>query len=340
MAAKSTHRKREEGDSPAKQRPLIDLGEGAKTRAVSPVRKIVDSVSFTVYKGALSDAPQSLKKDAKPPIAQPFVKWAGGKRNLMNSIKPLLPETFNNYYEGFVGGGALFFAIIDRITNAYLSDNNLDLVVTYQEIKKDPTLLIERLRRYDDGHSPDQYQRVREAATPQDPVEMAARFIYLNKTCFNGLWRVNKSGKFNVPMGDYKNPKIVDEENLMACHKALQKATIEFHPYQRIDPRPRAGDFCYFDPPYQPTTEDSFTAYTKENFTERNQSELRDFAVDLHRAGVKVMLSNSKTKFIENLYSAKGLDKIFRLHIVRAPRTVNCKPNARGAVDEYLITNY
>jgi DNA adenine methylase len=169
---------------------------------------------------------------------------------------------------------------------------------------------------------------------------MAARFIYLNKTCFNGLWRVNKSGKFNVPIGNYKNPKIVDEENLMACNKALQKAIITCHDYKEIDPRPQKGDFCYIDSPYQPTADDSFTAYTKENFTERNQSELRDFAVELHKAGVLLMLSNSKTKHIKTLYSEKGLDKVFYFHTVKAPRTVNCKPNARGAVDEYLITNY
>ncbi|MGB9179625.1 MAG: Dam family site-specific DNA-(adenine-N6)-methyltransferase [Pyrinomonadaceae bacterium] len=272
-------------------------------------------------------------------IAQPFVKWAGGKRNLLNSLKSHLPAEFNNYHEIFVGGGALFFALIDRITHAYLSDNNLDLVVTYQEIKKDPKHLIARLKDYAAGHSREQFQRVRNES-PQAPVEMAARFIYLNKTCFNGLWRVNKSGKFNVPIGDYKKPKILDEENLMACHRALQKATITCHDYRAINTRPQRGDFCYIDPPYHPTTDDSFTAYTKENFTEKNQSELRDFAVELHKAGVLLMLSNSKTKHIKNLYSEKGLDRIFNLHTVQAPRTVNCKPHARGAVDEYLITNY
>ncbi len=171
---------------------------------------------------------------------------------------------------------------------------------------------------------------------PTDEVGVAARFIYLNRTCFNGLYRVNKSGKFNVPIGSYKNPGIVNEDNLMACHKALQKATITYHIYKDIDPMPQAGDFVYLDPPYHPTTEDSFTAYTKENFTEQNQSELRDFALELHRAGVKVMLSNSKTQFIKDLYS----DRAFNLYTVQAPRAVNCKPHQRGAVDEYLITNY
>lgn len=267
--------------------------------------------------------------------AQPFVKWAGGKRNLLNAIRPLLPAEFRNYYEAFIGGGAVFFAIADCVEHAYLSDNNLDLVITYQVIKADPTHLIARLKEYAASHSPEQYYSVRETEY-KDDVGVAARFIYLNKTCFNGLYRVNKSGKFNVPMGSYKNPGIVNGENLMACHKALQKATITYHDYKDIDPKPHTGDFVYLDPPYHPTNDDSFTAYTKENFTEQNQSELKDFALELHRAGAKVMLSNSKTKFIKDLYS----NGIFHLHTVQAPRAVNCKPNQRGAVDEYLITNY
>jgi DNA adenine methylase len=301
---------------------------------VSPIKTSANESSIAVHASAAVDAP--VISDSQPATtAQPFVKWAGGKRSLLNSIRPLLPREFRNYYESFVGGGALFFAMADRITQAYLSDNNLDLVITYQVIKKDPTHLIARLKEYAGGHSSEQYYRVRDEE-PQDHLEVAARFIYLNKTCFNGLFRVNKSGKFNVPMGDYKKPNIVNEENLLACHQLLQRAIITFHPYNEIDPRPQAGDFCYLDPPYHPTTDDSFTAYTKESFTEQNQNELRDFALELHRAGVYVMLSNSKTKFIENLYS----DKAFHLHTVQAPRMVNCKPSARGAVDEYLITNY
>jgi DNA adenine methylase len=341
MTAKQTKKKQAEREAERDpQQPFMDFGDATNNMLnTPPVKKPVDKASFIVHKGALAEVQEPLIEDAVETTAQPFVKWAGGKRNLLNSIRPLLPTEFKNYHEIFVGGGALFFALIDRITQAYLSDNNLDLVVTYQEIKKDPTKLIARLKEYAEGHSYKQFQRVRDEA-PQDPVEMAARFIYLNKTCFNGLWRVNKSGKFNVPMGDYAKPKIVDEENLMACNRALQKATITCHDYREIDPRPQKGDFCYIDSPYQPTADDSFTAYTKENFTEKNQSELRDFVVELHRAGVLLMLSNSKTKHIKNLYSEKGLDKFFRFHTVQAPRTVNCKPNNRGAVDEYLITNY
>jgi len=310
------------------QQPFIDFGDVNNIILNTlPIKNHGERSSFTIHKGALAEAQE--------PTAQPFVKWVGGKRNLMNSIKAHLPAKFNNYYEDFVGGGAVFFALLDRITQAYLSDNNLDLVITYEMIKDDPTSLIARLKELAAGHSSEQFYSVREQEH-SDPAEVAARFIYLNKTCFNGLYRVNKSGKFNVPVGDYKNPNIVNEENLLACHKALKKAIITYHDYRAIEPKPKAGDFCYFDPPYHPTADDSFTAYTKENFTEQNQSELRDYALELHRAGVYVMLSNSKTQFIEDLYS----DKPFRLHTVQAPRTVNCKPKSRGAVDEYLITNY
>lgn len=322
------------------QQPFIDFGDSDQFMSNAPAAKnSVDRTSFTVHKGTLADSQEPLISIAKEPSAQPFVKWAGGKRNLMQSIKMHLPVEFKNYYEIFLGGGAVFFALGERITRAYLSDNNLDLVVTYEEIKKDPTRLVARLKELSAGHSPQQYELMR-AAEPKDAVEMAARFIYLNKTCFNGLWRVNKAGKFNVPMGNYKNPNIVNEGNLLACNKALQKATITCHDYKRIKPKPKAGDFVYCDSPYHPTTDDSFTAYTKENFTEKNQSELRDFAVEIHKAGAKIMLSNSKTKLIKSLYSDNGMNKIFRLHTVQAPRTVNCKPAARGSVDEYLITNY
>lgn len=338
MTAKRKQKEQADGDAERDpSQPFIDFGDAINIMLnTPPIKNPVDKSSFTVHKGALADVPEEKEPEkSSEAVAQPFVKWVGGKRSLMNSIKAHLPPTFNNYYELFVGGGAAFFALIDKITQAYLSDNNLDLVITYQVIKADPTHLIARLKELATGHSEEQFYQVR-AEEPTDPVEVAARFIYLNKTCFNGLFRVNKSGKFNVPIGNYKSPNIVAEENIMACHQALQKAIITYHDYSEIEPRPQRGDFVYLDSPYHPTADDSFTAYTKENFTEQNQSELRDFALELHKAGVYVMLSNSKTKLIADLYS----DAAFHLHTVQAPRTVNCKPNARGAVDEYLITNY
>src|SRR5215213_6587737 len=329
MTVRDKKNARARRDEPAEQ-PSIDFGDAVMTMLnTPPIKNPVDKSSFTVLKGALADA-ETPAPDVSEKGAHPFVKWAGGKRSLLNVIKPLLPSEFKRYFENFVGGGALFYAVADRITEAYLSDNNLDLVITYQVIKRDPAPLIARLKELAAGHNEEQYYAVRDEV-PTDPVEVAARFIYLNKTCFNGLFRVNKSGKFNVPIGDYKNPGIVQEENILACHKALQKATITYHDYRDVDPKPARGDFVYLDSPYHPTADDSFTAYTKENFTEKNQRELRDYAVELHKRGVRVMLSNSKTKLIEELYSADGMDRIFKLHTVQAPRTVNCKPGARGA---------
>ena len=339
MTARNTKKTRDEAADDTQQ-PSIDFGNASMAMLnTPPVKNAVDKASFTVHRGALADVEAPPVLTPQELIAVPFVKWVGGKRSLINVIKPLLPAQFNNYFESFVGGGALFYAILDRITKAYLSDNNLDLVITYQVIRDNPAPLIARLKELAAGHNEGQYYAVRDEA-PTDPIEVAARFIYLNKTCFNGLYRVNKSGKFNVPMGEYKNPGIVQEENLLACHKALHKATITYHDYREVDPKPARRDFAYFDSPYHPTADDSFTAYTKENFTERNQRELRDYAVELHKRGVYVMLSNSKTRLIEDLYSADGMDRIFTIHTVQAPRTVNCKPGARGAVDEYLITNY
>jgi DNA adenine methylase len=342
MTARNTGKTRDRRDEAAgdSQQTPMDFGDAVTTMLdTPPVKNPSDKSSFTLHRGALAEVEEPAPASPQGLVAVPFVKWVGGKRSLINVIKPLLPARFNRYFENFVGGGALFYAVIDRITEAFLSDNNLDLVITYQVIKENPAPLIARLKELAAGHDDTQYYAVRDEV-PTGPVEVAARFIYLNKTCFNGLWRVNKSGKFNVPMGDYKNPGIVQEDNLLACHRALRKATITYHDYRDVDPKPARGDFAYFDSPYHPTAEDSFTAYTKENFTERNQHELRDYAVELHKRGVYVMLSNSKTRLIKDLYAGDGMDKFFTLHTVQAPRSVNCKPNARGAVDEYLITNY
>ena len=265
--------------------------------------------------------------------SQPFVKWVGGKRSLLSKLHELLPEKFNNYYEPFVGGGALFFSLVDKINQATLVDKNLELVLAYKVIKKEPQKLIELLREHSEHHSKDYYYKLRKTKLT-DPVHIAARFLYLNKTCFNGLYRVNQKGGFNVPMGQYANPNIIQEDNILVCHQALQKVEIKYGEFENISPQ--KGDFIYFDPPYHPTSEVSFTEYTKDNFTERDQVRLRDFILSLHKKGVFIMLSNSKTKLIEDIYRAK----YFKHHLVYAPRFVNCKPSDRGKVGELIITNY
>ncbi len=282
------------------------------------------------------DAEQEQEGVTSQGVATPFVKWVGGKRNLMHILIHKTPETFGNYYEPFVGGGALFFELArcGRLSKAHLSDTNLDLVFAYQAIKKDPTALIEKLKEHTKRHSDEYYYKVRAKNYLDDPVEIAARFIYLNKTGYNGLYRVNSKGEFNVPVGRYKNPGIVQEENIWACHKALKNAEIRYGEFDIITPQ--RGDFVYFDPPYHPTDETSFTKYSKLDFTEQDQVRLSKFAVKLHKNGVKVMLSNSDTHFIKDLYNSS----VFKITIVQAPRFVNCKPNKRNAVNEVLITNY
>lgn len=281
-------------------------------------------------------APAQEKPFVNGRVAEPFVKWVGGKRSLIPEILPRMPKRIGTYHEPFVGGGALFFAIADQIDRAVLTDNNFELVLTYSVVKRNPRELIAELERHATHHErrgATHYYEVR-SAQPKDPVDIAARFIYLNKSCYNGLYRVNQAGRFNVPMGKQASSGILSEANIMACHRALKRATIKLTDFARIEPEP--GDFAYFDPPYHPTSDVSFTKYTKENFTERDHVRLRDFAVEIGKQGVNVMVSNSNTKFIRGLYSAKT----FRRAIVLSPRFVNCKPARRGAVEELLITNF
>lgn len=281
--------------------------------------------------------PRSTAASPTARPAQPFVKWVGGKRSLLPELQQRLPEGFNNYFEPFVGGGALYFSLAkllhDYGQQAVLCDSNFELTVAYQVVKKQPHRLIAALQEHAAQHGKAYFYRVRKAS-PSDPVEIAARFIYLNKTCYNGLYRVNKSGGFNAPLGNYQNPNIVATDTILACSTALQSARILMGDFTSIEPEP--GDFVYFDPPYHPTDDQSFTQYTKENFTEVDQVRLRDFALELHRKGVHVMVSNSKCRFVEHLYRHRD----FHQHVIRAPRLVNCKPGGRNKVEELLITNY
>lgn len=232
----------------------------------------------------------------------------------------------------------MFFETHKQLSKAYLSDSNWDLMITYKAIQTNPYELIERLKIYESNHSDKYYYKRRSKIfykkILKNPIEIAARFLYLNRTCYNGLYRVNRSGNFNVPMGNYDNPSIVNEQRILACSRALQSAVIQYKEFHMT--KPQNGDFVYFDPPYHPTDELSFTSYTKLDFTEKDQVRLRDFALELHKTGVFIMLSNSDTKFIRNLYDQKP----FIIKTVSAPRMVNCKSEKRGAVQEVLILNY
>jgi DNA adenine methylase len=279
----------------------------------------------------LSDIPEDEEQGDK---ATPFLKWVGGKRSIMHELTSRLPEHFNTYWEGFVGGGALFFELQSKLNNAVLNDANMDLILTYKVIQKDVEKLIEILEKHQAKHNEVYYYHIRSQHNLEDPIEIAARMIYLNKTCFNGLYRVNSKGEFNVPMGKYVNPGICQKDNLLLCNKALQNVDVRYGDYSKLSPQ--NGDFIYFDPPYHPTTDTSFTKYAVDGFTEQNQRELSEFCKSLHKKGVKIMVSNSNTPFIRDLY--KG--NMFKISIVNAPRLVNCKPNGRNAVEEVLITNY
>ena len=266
--------------------------------------------------------------------AQPFVKWAGGKRSVVEELVARFPPDFNRYWEPFVGGGALFFRIHDEVSEAHLSDSNLDLMIAFEVVRSSPAELTDRLERHARRHSKEYYYRVRGRHGLTDPIELAARLIYLNKTCYNGLYRVNREGKFNVPIGSYENPEIVGGENIHLCSAASQLASFKWREFDAIEPS--FGDLVYFDPPYHPVNSTSFTSYTKLAFGDRDQKRLRDFALELHRGGVHVMLSNSDTPLIRELYR----DDMWSIDSLKVPRSVNSKGNGRGAVDELVITNY
>lgn len=243
------------------------------------------------------------------------------------------PSSFNSYYEPFLGGGALFFEQSSSLSRAYLSDTNIELIIAYQVIRDSPEELISTLRRHAEKNSEEYFYSLRQQE-PSDPVELAAWLIYMNKTGYNGLFRVNRRNGFNVPYGRNPNANIAQPENIRACSAALSRAHIRYGSYKDI--APSSEDFVYFDPPYHPTTETSFVRYSSSGFTERDQQELADFATKLHRKGVKVMLSNSDTPFIRDIYRASH----FNIASVEAPRAVNCKPEGRGGAAEVIVTTY
>ena len=258
--------------------------------------------------------------------AYPFVKWAGGKRSLIPEIVSVLPERFKSYWEPFVGGGAVFFALDSRIRKAHLSDTNLDLMLTYKMLSKRPKDVIKALRKHQREHGPRYYLRVRNKQhDQQDPVLLAARFIYLNKTCYNGLYRVNKQGKFNVPIGRHNNPAICDKDNLLAVSGVLGKADMKVTDFNEINPK--QGDLVYCDPPYDGT----YSGYTDAGFGNEDQRALRDACERWRSAGCHVIVSNSDTDLIRQLY--KG----FKLHEVSAPRHINSNGKGRGRVGDLLI---
>ena len=229
--------------------------------------------------------------------ALPFVKWAGGKRGLVPEIQKLLPANVGVYWEPFVGGGAVFFGLGEYVRSARLSDVNGELAVAYQIVKEQPEELIALLKKHAGSHEDKKYfYRVRHGGYSDDPVEVAARLVYLNKTCFNGLYRVNKKGQFNVPRGSYTKPNICDADGIRKASRKLQKAVIQFGDFGDI--QPGEGDLVYCDPPYDGT----FANYSTGGFGDEEQRRLRTAAQQWHGNGVKVIISNADTPLIRNLY--------------------------------------
>jgi DNA adenine methylase len=268
-----------------------------------------------------------------PLDGRPFLKWAGGKTKLIQQYNFYFPKVYKTYYEPFLGGGAVFFYL--NPTNATLTDINAELVNAYRCVKDNVEELIKLLDIHQLKHSRDYYYDVRRFAYATD-LEKAARLIYLNKTCFNGLYRENSQGEFNVPIGKYKNPKICNPVLLRAVSVTLQNAQIEVRPFEDILNYARSGnDFVYFDPPYHPLSSTSnFTAYSRYLFSQNDQIRLKEVFAELAKRGVKVMLSNSDCEFIRELYSE------FNIYSILASRLINSKATNRGKISEVLITSY
>jgi DNA adenine methylase len=275
---------------------------------------------------------------------RPFLKWVGGKTQLLPELIARIPNQIDRYFEPFIGGGAFFFYLQPK--RATIVDINQELINTYRVIKEKPEELIEDLKQH--IYSKEYYYQIRNIDRAIEyqlwsDVQKASRLIYLNKTCFNGLYRVNRSGQFNTPIGKYKNPKIVDETNLRACSQVLQNTKIIHGSFLQIEQQVETfnkmsvqkNDFVYFDPPYAPLNATSnFTGYSQNGFDESMQLSLRNLCLRLTAKNVRFMLSNSNAPLILDLY------RDFKIEFVYAARAINSQADKRGKIPEVIITNY
>ena len=270
-------------------------------------------------------------------VCKPVIKWVGGKRQLVSVLKDLLPKEYNRYFEPFIGGGALFFSL--QHPKSFISDYNHELTNLYRVIRDEPEALIEDLKKH---HNTEQYyyelralDRTKELYSQLSDVARASRFIYLNKTGFNGLYRVNRNGEHNVPYGRYKNPNWLDSQNILACSKLLAQTEIQTGDFEIIKEHIQKGDLIYFDPPYVPlNTSSNFTAYTDQGFDDSMQFRLKELCDYIDSIGAYFMLSNSYTEFILDLY------KEYDITTVMASRAVNSKASGRGKIREVVVRNY
>ena len=275
----------------------------------------------------------------KNKLVSPVLKWVGGKRQLLPTIKPMLPKRITTYCEPFVGGGAVLFELQPQ--KAIVNDINSDLILVYSVIKDNVEELIELLATYPNEEEffyiLRNIDRDREKYNSLSEIEKAARIIFLNKTCYNGLYRVNNAGEFNSPFGKYKNPNIVNAPVLRAVSRYFNSSEIVFHStdFSNVLETVRKGTFVYLDPPYDPVSDTaSFTGYSKGGFSKEQQIQLRECCDSLNARGIKFMLSNSATDFIKKQYAN------YHITLVQAKRAINSVASKRGDVDEVIITNY
>ncbi len=275
----------------------------------------------------------------KNPLVSPVVKWVGGKRQLLQDILKHIPDKYSTYYEPFVGGGAVLFHLQPR--KMVINDINEELMNVYNVICNNVEELIEDLKKH--KNEADYFYKIRELDRDREKyaqlnnIERASRIIYLNKTCYNGLFRVNRQGEFNTPFGRYKNPNIANEATLKAVNNYFNKAkiTLKCGDFEEAVKGIRRGGFVYFDPPYDPVSESAnFTGYDKGGFDKDEQIRLKKLCDKLNNRGVKFLLSNSSTEFILDLY------KDYNITIVKAKRSINSKGDGRGDVNEVLVKNY
>ena len=275
-------------------------------------------------------------------MLEPFVKWAGGKRQIMDKLLEFMPVKFKKYYEPFVGGGALLLTLSP--VRAVVNDSNKELMYVYKCLRSKRLFVkfYELCKIHEQNHSEEYYYKIRDldrnktAYAKMTMPEKAARCLYLNKACFNGLYRVSSKGFFNVPSAKRERVKCFDEENILALHNYFnkRKPVLLCKDFAEAVKTAKAGDFVYFDPPYDVVGEQSFTSYTTGGFGKKEQERLRDIIKELTQKGVLVMASNANTPFIQSIYQG------FNINVIKARRNINSKGDGRGKVEEVIITNY
>ncbi|MFW6026133.1 MAG: DNA adenine methylase [Candidatus Woesearchaeota archaeon] len=269
-----------------------------------------------------------------------YVKWAGGKKQLISQFEKFFPEKVDRYLEPFVGGGAVAFYMLKtrRPKETIISDINKELMTGYKVIRDKLDELMGKLKEHKENHCKEYYYKIRKQDRKEEvdlsDVEQTARFIYLNKTCFNGLYRVNSKGQFNVPIGSYKNPAILMKNDLKEISRLLNNVKVKQQSFEKVLDDAKEGDFVYLDPPYYPLNKDSFTSYQQKQFLDEEHKKLAEVFKKLDEKGCRVMLSNSDTEFVKNLYED------FNINVVRARRSINCNGDDRGKINELVITNY